>query len=94
MLYAISTLITLYIYVVIAAVVFSWLIGFGIANLRNPMMRTVYNLLQAATEPVLGPIRRMLPDFGAIDISPLVLLLLLQAIQQVALPNLARLIVH
>lgn len=90
----ISYLITLYIYIVIAAVVLSWLIGFGIANLRNPMMRSFYNGLQAVTEPVLGRIRRILPDLGAIDISPLVLLLLLQFIQQVVLPNIARAVIH
>ncbi|MFZ8373979.1 YggT family protein, partial [Staphylococcus aureus] len=72
----------------------SWLIGFGIANLRNPMMRSVYNFLLAVTEPVLSPIRRILPDLGAIDMSPLVLLLLLQFVQQVVLPNIAHAVVH
>lgn len=90
----ISQLITLYIYVVIAAVVLSWLIGFGVVNLRNPMVRSIYNFLQAVTEPVLGPIRRMLPDLGAIDISPLVLLLLCQFVQQVVLPNIAHAVLH
>lgn len=90
----INQLITLYIYVIIATVVLSWLIGFGIANLRNPMMRSVYNFLLAVTEPVLSPIRRILPDLGAIDISPLVLLLLLQFVQQVVLPNIAHAVVH
>ncbi len=90
----ISQLITLYIYVIIAAVVLSWLIGFGIVNLRNPMVRSIYNGLLAVTEPVMAPIRRILPDLGAIDISPLVLLLLLQFVQQVVLPNIARAFIH
>jgi YggT family protein len=90
----ISYLITLYIYVIIAAVVLSWLIGFGIMNLRNPMVRSFYNLLQAVTEPVMAPIRRILPDLGAIDISPLIVLLLLQFVQQVVLPNIARAFIH
>jgi len=84
----ISHLITLYIYIIVASVVMSWLIGFGMVNVRNPMVRTVYNFLQAVTEPLLGPIRRMLPDLGAIDISPLVLLLVCQ-FAQVGLANLA-----
>lgn len=88
----ISQLITAYIFIVLASVIFSWLIGFGIINPYNQIARTVWNFLQAVTEPALAPIRRMMPDFGGIDISPVILLLGLQFIQSVILPNLYRLI--
>lgn len=88
----ISQLITAYIFIVLASVILSWLIGFGIINPYNQIARTVWNFLQAVTEPALAPIRRMMPDFGGIDISPVVLLLGLQFIQSVILPNLYRLV--
>jgi YggT family protein len=83
----ISQLITMYEFLVIASVIMSWLIGFGIVNPYNQIARAIWNFLQAITEPALAPIRRMLPDFGGIDISPIVLLLGLEAVQQVVLPN-------
>lgn len=88
-------LIDLYLWIVIAAVVMSWLIGFGIVNLQNPMVRGIYQALTAVTEPVMGPIRRMLPDLGGIDISPIVVILGCQFLQglitNVLIPNLPRL---
>ena len=86
----VSYLITLYTIIIVASVVMSWLIGLGTLNQRNPMVRSVYDLLLAVTEPLLRPIRRVLPDLGAIDISPMVLLLGCQFIQGVLIPNLAR----
>jgi len=86
----ISYLITLYTYVVIAGVVLSWLMGFGIVNPHNDMVRSIWNALNAVTEPLLRPIRRMLPNLGAIDISPVVLLLALFFVQSVIIPNIAR----
>lgn len=86
----ISQLITAYIFLIIASVVVSWLIGFGIVNPYNQFARMIWNFLQAVTEPALRPIRRMMPDLGGIDISPIVLLLALQFVQQVVLPNLYR----
>ena len=86
----ISQLITAYIFLIIGSVIMSWLIGFGIVNPYNQIARTIWNFLQAVTEPALRPIRRLMPDFGGIDISPIVLLLGLQFVQQVVLPNLFR----
>lgn len=86
----ISQLISAYIFIIIAAVIMSWLIGFGIINPYNQTARAIWNFLQALTEPALRPIRRLLPDLGGIDISPIVLLLALQFVQQVVLPNLLR----
>ncbi len=86
----ISYLITLYTYVVIAAVILSWLMGFGIVNPHNDMVRSIYYALNAVTEPLLRPIRRMMPNLGAVDISPVVLLLGLFFVQSVVIPNIAK----
>lgn len=83
----ISQLISMYQFLIIAAVIMSWLIGFGIINPYNQIARAIWNFLQTITEPALRPIRAMLPDFGGIDISPIVLLLALQFIQHVVLTN-------
>lgn len=82
-----SQLISIYELIIIVSVIMSWLIGFGIVNPYNQIARTVWNFLQAITEPALRPIRRLLPDFGSVDISPIVLLIALQFLQRVILTN-------
>ncbi len=89
----ISYLITLYTYVVIAAVVFSWLIAFNVINPHNNVVRSVWQALNALTEPLLRPIRRLMPDLGGIDISPVILLLGCMFVQTVILPNIAKLVI-
>jgi len=93
LLYYISYLLQLYIYVLVAAAVLSWLIAFGVVNIRNQFVAALANLLYAITEPVLRPIRSVLPNMGGIDISPVVVILIIVFIQTVILPNLARLFV-
>lgn len=63
----------IYTWIVIAAIVFSWLYAFNVINSRNQFVGMVGNFLHRATEPLLRPIRRFLPDLGGIDISPIVL---------------------
>ncbi|MFD2234744.1 YggT family protein [Phaeospirillum tilakii] len=63
----------LYWYVVLAAVVLSWLVAFGIVNTYNSTVRTVLTVISRLTEPVLRPIRRVMPDLGSVDLSPIVL---------------------
>lgn len=65
----------LYQWVVIAAVIFSWLVAFNVINPNNDFVRAVWQALNALTEPLLRPIRRLLPDLGGLDISPVILLL-------------------
>lgn len=67
----------LYIYVLFGAVIMSWLLAFNIVNYNNNIVRTIWNALTGLTEPVLGPIRRRMPNLGAIDLSPIVLLLII-----------------
>jgi YggT family protein len=87
----ISYLIDLYKYIVIAAVILSWLMAFGVVNPYNRFVRSLAEALAAVTEPLMRPIRRALPDMGGLDLSPLVLLLGLIFIQIVILPNIAKL---
>jgi YggT family protein len=89
----ISSLITLYIYVIIASAVMSWLIAFNVVNPYNQFVRSIWQGLNAVTEPLLRPIRRWMPDLGGIDISPVVLILLCAFVQTVVLPNIAKLLV-
>ncbi|MGH6995155.1 MAG: YggT family protein, partial [Stellaceae bacterium] len=74
-------LIEIYWWVVIVAAVFSWLIAFGIIDTRNHVVRTVAGFLYRVTEPVLRPIQRIIPSFGGIDISPVILLVILKLIE-------------
>jgi len=71
----IDTILSLYTWVIIAMVVMSWLLAFNIVNVNNQFVRQVQYVIFRLTEPVLGPIRRVLPDLGGIDLSPVVLLL-------------------
>ena len=70
-----DTLITLYIYVLIAAAVMSWLIAFNVVNSYNPTVRRIWDFLYRVTEPALRPIRAILPNLGGIDISPVILII-------------------
>src|SRR5581483_2892168 len=88
----ISSLIQLYIYVIIAGAVMSWLIAFNVVNLYNPLVRSIWQALNAVTEPLLRPIRRMMPDLGGVDISPVILILACWFVQQVVLPNIAKIV--
>lgn len=72
-------LINLYIWAVILAALFSLLAGFGVLDTRNRFVWTIGDFFYRITEPALRPIRNLLPNLGGIDISPLILLLLLQA---------------
>jgi YggT family protein len=78
----IDTVLELYIWVVIANVVLSWLIAFNVINTRNSFVYQVGEFLNRATEPALRPIRNILPHLGGIDISPVVLILLLVFIRR------------
>ena len=67
--------------IIIASAIMSWLVAFGVVNVRNQFIRVIVDLLYRVTEPVLRPIRRFLPNLGGIDISPVIALLLIIVIQ-------------
>jgi YggT family protein len=72
----------IYVWIIIAGAVFSWLYAFNVVNPRNNFVATIGNFLYRATEPAMRPIRRYLPDMGGIDISPIVVLLIIFFLRQ------------
>ena len=81
LLWLINTVIQIYIFILIVQVVMSWLIAFNVVNTRNRFVYMVADIAYKLTDPLLRPIRRILPNFGGIDISPIVLILLLYFIR-------------
>ncbi len=88
----IDYLLALYWWVIIAGVVLSWLMAFNVVNAYNPFVRSMWGALNAVTEPLLRPIRRILPDLGGIDLSPIVLLLGVHFVRSVIIPSIADLL--
>jgi YggT family protein len=73
----------IYTWIIIASAIFSWLYAFGVVNPRNQFVSSIGRMLYQITEPALRPIRRFLPNFGGIDISPIVLLLIIFLIERI-----------
>lgn len=65
----------LYVWVLIISAVFSWLYAFNVINSSNQVVATIGNMLHQLTEPVLSRVRRVIPAFGTIDISPIIVIL-------------------
>ena len=82
-LWLIHTVIWLYIYILIATAVLSWLVAFNVVNMRNDLVRSISYFLFQATEPVLRPIRQMMPNLGGIDVSPVILILIIFLIENI-----------
>ncbi len=78
----VHTVITIFIWLLIIQAVLSWLVAFGIVNRHNRVVAMVGDFLWRITEPLLRPIRRIIPDLGGIDISPVILILLLYFVRQ------------
>ena len=75
----------LYVWLLIAAAVLSWLIAFNVVNTRNQFVAMVADFLYRITEPALRPIRNMMPNLGGIDISPIILILVIFLLERVIL---------
>ncbi len=85
----IDTVLGIFIMLVFAQVVLSWLVGFNVVNTRNRFVYLVGDFLHRVTEPALRPIRRLLPNFGGLDVSPVVLLVVLYFIQLLLIRDIA-----
>ncbi len=79
--WAVNELLSLYRWAVIIAAVLSMLVAFGVLDTRNRWVWTIGDFFYRITEPALRPIRNMLPNFGGIDISPIILLVLIYVAQ-------------
>ena len=78
----IDIVLTFYVWVVVIYVILSWLVQFDVINSRNQFVRTLGDFLFRLTEPALRPIRRVLPNLGGVDLSPMVLILLVWFIRR------------
>ncbi len=85
----IDTVLSIYIMLVFAQVVLSWLVAFNVVNTRNRFVYLVGDFLYRMIEPALRPIRRMLPRFGGIDVSPMVLLVALYFVRLLLIQDIA-----
>ena len=85
MLYAlfniIDMILQLLVWIIIGQVVISWLVAFNVINTSSPFVRTLLNGLDRLTAPLYRPIRRIMPDFGGLDFSPIVLILAIQIVR-------------
>jgi YggT family protein len=78
-----SLILRLYTFLIFVAVILSWLLAFNVVNRHNDVVRSIWNFVTAVTEPLLRPIRGMMPNLGGIDISPLILLILIYFLSSV-----------
>lgn len=88
----IDMILQIYIFILLASVVLSWLVAFNVINTSNRFVYVVGDALYRLTEPLLGPIRRILPNLGPVDISPVVLLLLLYFVRNFIIVDLYRMV--
>jgi YggT family protein len=75
-------------WIIIIQAIMSWLIAFNVINTSSDVVRTVITALDRMTAPIYNPIRRVMPDLGALDLSPMVVLLAILIIRQAILPPL------
>jgi YggT family protein len=73
----------IYVWLLIAAAILSWLVAFNVVNNRNQFVASIGEFLFRITEPALRPIRNILPNLGGIDISPVILILIIFFVQNV-----------
>ena len=75
-------------WIIIAQAILSWLIAFNVINTHNEMVRSIWVALDRMTQPIYRPIRRIMPDLGALDLTPMVVLLGVIILQSAILPQL------
>jgi YggT family protein len=73
----IDTILGLYVWILIASAILSWLVAFNVVNTRNRAVYVIGDFLYRVTEPVLAPIRRILPNLGGLDLSPIIVILII-----------------
>lgn len=88
--YIFHPILTIFMWIVIIGVVMSWLINFNVINTHNQFVATVYRMTYSITEPLLRPIRNVMPNLGGMDFSPIILILLIGFVQGYVLTELSR----
>ena len=73
----IDTILGLYVWILIASAILSWLVAFNVVNTRNRAVYVIGDFLYRVTEPVLAPLRRILPNLGGLDLSPIIVILII-----------------
>ena len=76
-------------WIILASIIMSWLVNFQVLNLRQPLVRQIWDGLNRLLEPLYAPIRRILPPMGGLDLAPLVVLIAIYALQIVLRNNIA-----
>jgi len=76
-------------WIIVIQAILSWLVAFNIINTHSDLVRTVWTALGRMTEPLYRPIRRVMPDFGALDLSPMIVLLIVYILGEIVIPNIA-----
>ena len=74
-------------WIIIIQAILSWLVAFNVVNIHSDFVRQALYALGRMTEPLYRPIRRIMPDFGAIDLSPMVVLLIIQIVSGIIIPR-------
>ena len=84
--YIIDAILGLLAFAIIASVILSWLIAFNVINTRHPIVGQIAHFLDAVTRPVLWPLQKVIPPLGAVDLTPLIALIIIQGIRSYLLP--------
>lgn len=83
----IMRILDIYYYIIIAVAIISWLIAFNVINLHNDLVRSIWTTLNKLTEPVLSRVRRYIPSFSGVDISPIIVILAIWFIKDLILTS-------
>lgn len=89
----IDILLTVVRWIIIIQAIMSWLIAFNVINRGSDFVMNIWATLERLTEPLYRPIRKIMPDFGALDLTPMVALIIIIILQSVILPNIAMAVV-
>jgi YggT family protein len=85
--FVIDGLLGLLVLAIIISAILSWLVAFDVINLRNRFVYNIAHFLEAVTRPVLAPVQKIIPPLGGVDISPIIVLLVIQAFRNYLLPQ-------
>lgn len=84
--FIVNSLLGLLVWAIIIGAILSWLIAFDVINLRNRFVYNVSRFLDAVTAPVLRPFQRIIPSLGGVDISPIIVILIIEGVRRYILP--------